>query len=188
MRHVRVDGLVVRQSGAERIRHRHVAGAIGIEQSRATQRRVGAKDQRIAEVVVHAPVDHVDALQPVGGAHVDDVVVRHQVAALHQVDAHLARQIGVLKVRGVEDARREQHDIRLRPALRRQRAQRGQQQLRIVLDRPHAVAREKLRKRPLHHPAVGEHVAHARGHAQVVFKHHEFAVVQPQQVEPTTAM
>ena len=180
--HIRIHRLVVRKPGPERIRHGHVAGTIGVEQAGATQRRVGAKDQRIAEVVVHAPVDHVHPLQSVRGAHVDNVVVRHQVAAFHQVDAHLPRQVGVLKVRGVEDARRQQHDIRLRPPLGSQRAQRRQQHLRIVFDRAHAVAVEELRKRPLHHPAVGEHVAHARWHAQVVFKHHKLARVQPQQV------
>ena len=182
LRHIGVDRLVVGQAGAKGIGHRHVAGAIGIEEPRAAQRRIGAKDQRIAEVVVHAAIDHVHALQPVGRAHVDDVVVRHQVAALDQIDAHLPREIGVLEVGGVEDSRRQQHDIRLRPALRRQRAQRGQQQLRIMLDGPHAVALKELRKGPLHHAAVGEHVAHAGGHAQIVFEHHKLAVVQPQQI------
>ena len=182
LRHVGVDRLVVGQAGAEGVGHRDVAGAIGVEQPGAAQRRIGAEDQRIAEVVVDAAVDDVDALEAVGGAHVDDVVVRDQVAAFDQIDAHLARQVGVLEVGGVEDARREQHDVRLWAALGRERAQRGQQQLRIVLDGPHAVAREKLRKGALHHAAVGEHVADARGHAQIVFEHHELAGVQAQQI------
>ena len=140
------------------------------------------KIERIAEVVVDAAIDHVDALEAVGGAHVDDVVVGDQVAAFDQIDAHLAREIGVLKVGGVEDARREQHDVRLGAAFRRERAQRGQQQLRIVLDGPHAVAVKELRKGALHHAAVGEHVADARGHAQVVLEHDKLAGVEAQQV------
>ena len=182
MRHISVESLVVGQTRTEGVGHRHVAGAISVEQATAAQRRVPAKDQRIAEVVVHPAVDHVHALQTVGGAHVDDVVVGHKVAALDQVDAHLPGQIGVLKVCGVEDSRRQQHDIRLRPALRRQRAQRGQQQLRIVLDGPHPVAVEELREGPLHYPAVGQHVAHPGGHPEVVFEHHKLAGSQPQQV------
>ena len=39
-----------------------------------------------------------------------------------------------------------------------------------------------MRERPLHHAAVGEHVAHARGHAKVIFEHHKLAVVQAQQI------
>ena len=77
---------------------------------------------------------------------------------------------------------REQDDVRFGPAFGRQRAQRGQQQLRVVLDGPHAIAVEELRKGALHDAAVGEHVAHAGGHAQVVFQHHELAVVEAEQV------
>jgi hypothetical protein len=51
-----------------------------------------------------------------------------------------------------------------------------------VLDGPHAIALKELRKGPLHHAAVGEHVTHAGGHAQIVFKHHKLAGVQAQQV------
>ncbi len=129
LRHVGVDGLVVGEAGAEGVGHGDVAGAIGIEEPGAAQRGVGAEDQRIAEVVVDAAIDDVDALEAVGGAHVDDVVVRDQVAAFDEIDAHLAGEVGVLEVGGVEDAGREQHDIRLGPAFRRERAQRGQQQL-----------------------------------------------------------
>jgi hypothetical protein len=37
-------------------------------------------------------------LQPLGGAHVDDVLVDDEVAALDQLDAHLAGEEGVLEV------------------------------------------------------------------------------------------
>ena len=119
-RHVGVDGLVVGEAGAEGIGDRHVAGAISIEQTGAAQRGVGAEDQRIAEVVVDAAIDDVDALEAVSGAHVDDIVVRDEVAAFHEVDAHLAGEISVLEVGGIEDARREQHDIGLGTAFRRE--------------------------------------------------------------------
>ena len=117
-RDVRVERLVVGQPGADRVGERHVAGAIGVQQPGDAQVRVGPERQRIEEVVVHAPVDDVDALQPRRRPHVDDVVVDEQVAAFDERDAHLAREKRVLEVGGVADARR-QHDerrIRRRPA------------------------------------------------------------------------
>ena len=134
-----------------------------------------AEDERIAEVVVNAAVDDVDALEAVGGAHVDDVVVGDEVAAFDEIDAHLAGEIGVLEVGGVEDAGREQDDVGLGAAFGGERAQRGQQQLRVVLDGADAVALEELREGALHDAAVGEHVADAGGNAQVVFEDDELA-------------
>ena len=133
---------------------RHVAGAVGVEQSGHAEDGIGAKGQRIDEVVVHAPVDHVHAAQAAGGAHVDDVVVDHQVAAFHQLDAHLARQIGVFEVRGVVHAGRQQHDVRLAAAFGRERAQRGQQGFRIMIDRPDVGVPEQFRERSVSSPAA----------------------------------
>src|ERR1035437_3321478 len=62
------------------------------------------------------------------------------------------------------------------------RAQRCQQQLRVVLDGPHAVALKELWEGPLHHAAVGEHVANAGGNAQVVFEDDKLAGVEAEQV------
>src|ERR1035438_4018835 len=181
-RHIGVDGLVIGEAGAEGVGYGDIAGSISVEQSAAAKGRIGAEDQRVAEVVVHAAVNHVHALEPVSGAHVDDVVVGYQVAAFHQVDAHLPGEIGVLEVCRVEDAWSEQHDIRLRPPLGSERPQRGQQLLRIMFDGPHAITLEELRKGPLHNPAVGEHVTHAGGNSEVIFEHHKLACVEPEQV------
>ena len=181
-RDVGVDGLVVGEAGAEGVGDGDVAGAIGVEEAGAAERGVAAEDQRIAEVVVDAAVDDVDALEAVGGAHVDDVVVGDEVAAFDKIDAHLAGEIGVLEVGGVEDAGREQNDVRLGAAFGRERTERGQQQLRVVFDGAHAVALEELREGALHDAAVGEHVADAGGNAQVVFEDDEFAGVEAEQV------
>jgi hypothetical protein len=61
------------------------------------------------KVVVDAPVDHVHPLEAAGGAHVHEAVEDHQVAALHQLDAHLLGEEGVLEVGGVVDPRGEHH-------------------------------------------------------------------------------
>ena len=105
-----------------------------------------------------------------------------EVAAFDQIDAHLAGEIGVLEVGGVEDAGREQDDVGLGAAFGSERAERGQQQLRVVLDGAHAVAVEELREGALHDAAVGEHVADAGGHAQVVFEDDELAGVEAEQI------
>ncbi len=181
-RNVGVESLVVGEAGAEGVGDGDVAGAIGVEEPGTAKNGIAAEDERIAEVVVDAAIDHVDALEAVGGAHVDDVVVGDEVAAFDEIDAHLAGEVGVFEVSGVEDAGREQDDVRLGTAFGRKRAQRGEQELRIVLDGTHAVAVEELREGALHDAAVGEHVAHAGRHAQIVFEHDELAGVQAQQV------
>ena len=70
----------------------------------------------------------------------------------------------------------------MRTALRRQVAQGAQQGLRVVIDRPDAVAGEQARERALHHRAIGEHVGHAARHAQVVLEHGELPVGQAHEV------
>ena len=51
------------------------------------------------------------------------------------------------------------------------RAQGFEQQVGVVGDRRHAVLGEQVGEQPHHHLAVFQHVAHAAGHAQVVFEH-----------------
>ena len=74
--HVRVDRLVVGDAGADRVGERHAAGAVGREEPRHAEHRIGAERARVEEVVVDAPVDHVHALRAAGRAHVDRVVLR----------------------------------------------------------------------------------------------------------------
>ena len=103
-RNVGVECLVVGEPRADRIGQRHVAGAVGVEQPGHAEVRVGAERQRIEEVIVDPSIDDVDAPQPCGGPHVDDVVVDEEVAAFDKRHAHLAREERVLEVGGVADA------------------------------------------------------------------------------------
>jgi hypothetical protein len=96
-----------------------VARAIGVEEACDAEDGVAAEGHRIDEVVVDATVDHVNAAQPAGGAHIDDVVVGDEVASFNQFNTHLAREVRMLEVGGVEDAGREQHDVGFRPAFGR---------------------------------------------------------------------
>ena len=58
------------------------------------------------------------ALQALQGFEVELLVAHQQVAALHQGQAQVARQIGVLKIGFVVGAGREQGDVRVRPGRR----------------------------------------------------------------------
>ena len=113
VRNVRVERLVIGQAGSKGVCDRYIAGPIGIKKPRRSKCRVGAENQRIAEVVVHSSIDDIDALESVGGAHVDDVVVSYEIAAFDKIDSHLTSEIGMFEVCGIENTRREKHDIRL---------------------------------------------------------------------------
>ena len=135
LRHERVDRLVVGHPGADGVGERDAAGAVGLEQARHAQHRVGPEGERVEEVVVDAAVDHVHALRPLGGAHEDGAVLDEEVLPLDQLDAHLLGEEGVLEVGAVEVAGREQHDHRVLDVAGRDLAQRLEQQVRVVVDR-----------------------------------------------------
>jgi hypothetical protein len=181
-RQIGVYRFVVGNPGADRVHDADVAGAIRIEQAGHAEMRIGSECQRIQEVVVHPAIDDVHAPQAGRRAHVDDRVVDQQVAPFDQRDAHLAGEERVLEIRRVADPRGQHHDRRIRAVLRRQRAQRRQQGLTVVRDRPHVVSVEQPRKHPFGHRAVRQHVRHPAGYAQVVLQRHEAAVLEPDQV------
>ncbi|MCY1360487.1 hypothetical protein D9M69_471170 [compost metagenome] len=181
--HVRIDRLVVRHASADRIADGHVAGTVDRQQAGRAERGIVPEHQRIEEVVVDAPVDHVDALRPLRGAHEQVVVLDEQVAAFDQLHAHLLRQEGVLEVRRVVHARGQHHHRGIGDRLRRYAAQHVEQQVGIVRHRRDAVAREQVGEQPHHHLAVFQHVRHPGGHAQVVFQHVELALAGTHHVD-----
>ena len=146
LRDVVVDRLVVGDAGADRVDDRDAARAVGAHQARDAEHAVGPELERVHEVVVDPAVDRVDALQAAGGADVADGVADHEVAGLDELDAHLAREEGVLEVGAVVRAGRPDDDGRLLlPAGRRDLLQRGPEQRRVVVDGPHAVVLEQRR-------------------------------------------
>ncbi len=183
LRHERIDRLVVGDAGADRVRKRDAAGAIGGEQPGHAELRIGPERARVEEVVVDAPVDHVDALRSARRLHVDGVVADEQILALDQLDAHLLREEAVLEVRGVVRAGGQDCDRRLVAAIRGNRPQVLEQQVGIVLHRPDRLRREQLGKQPHHHLAVLEHVRHAGRHAKVVLEDEELAAVGAHEID-----
>ena len=157
---------------------------IGADQAGDAERRIRTEGQRIEEIVVDAAIDDVDAARPLGRAHVDDVVLDEEVAALDQFDAELVGQEGMFVIGRIVLARRQQRDRRLAAgARRRDRAQRREQFVGIVLDRRDAMHGEEIGEEPHHHFAVLQHVGDAGGRAGVVLEHIEAVVVGADDVD-----
>ena len=71
----------------------------------------------------------------------------------------------------------------LRALRRRHRFQRGEQFVRIILDRRDAVAREQFREKPHHDLAVLQHVGDAGGRARIVLEHVECVGVDAHDID-----
>ncbi len=182
--HVAVDRLIVRDAGPDRVGEGHRAALVGVHQPRHAEDRIRAEDQRVEEVVVEAAVDHVDLPRPLGGAHVDDVVLGEEVGRLHQLDAELVGQERVLVERGIVAPGGQEHDGRVAGRrARREAAQRGEQGVRVVLHRRDPVLREQVREQAQHHLPVLQHVGDSRGDAGVVLQHEEVVLAGPDDVD-----
>ena len=86
------------QAGAERIDDDDLAVAHGLQQARRAEARGGIEFERIGEVGVDPPQQHLGALQAGNGADEDAVVAHAQVFALDQQEPEIAREIGVLEI------------------------------------------------------------------------------------------
>ena len=170
-RHVVVDRLVVGDAGADRVRDRDVALAAGPHQAGHAEQRVGPELERVDEVLVDAAIDRVDPLQPVGRLQVAGGVADDEIGGLDELDPHLPGEEGVLEVGAVGRPRRPDDDDRAADPAGAARDERVEQQLRVVGDRAHRLAREQLRHQPAHRDPVLEHVGDAGGHPDVVLEH-----------------
>ena len=79
--------------------------AQGIDEARHAKPRMGVEFERIGEIAVDAPPDHIGALQPGNGADMDFAVAHRQIAAFDQKQAEIAGEIGLLEIGFVERAR-----------------------------------------------------------------------------------
>ena len=121
-----------------------------LQQARNAQGGVGAQFQRVAEIVVQPAQHHLHRGQPGEGFQEQLVAAHGEVAAFHQRDAQIARQISVLKIGFVIRARGEQHHAR-RALARGGRAElrQGGQQLPVAAGQMlHAQLAKRLGKQP----------------------------------------
>jgi hypothetical protein len=105
-----------------------------------------------------------------GCSHVDVLIAAYQVSPFDELDAHLPGKERVLEIRGVVDARRQQHDARIVDARGGRRPQRLEKALRIVGDAADPMAGEQLGEDMRHRAPVLDDVRDARRRAQVVLE------------------
>ena len=182
LRHIGVDGLVIRHPGADGIGQHHAAGAVDREQARHADEGVRVEGEGVQEVVVDAAIDDIHPFQPSGGAHQHLTILDHQIRALHQLHPHLLGEEAVLEVGAVEAPRGHHHHAGVvhRAAL----AQGLQQQGRVALHRRDGLVVKQLREEAHHHLAVLQHVGDPGGGAQVVLQHIVLTVVVADDVDP----
>ena len=75
--------------------------------------KIRAQFDGVAETVVHAPQNHVHLLEPFERLEENAAVAHRQIAALHQRETEITRQIGVLEIGFVERPGRQQHHARI---------------------------------------------------------------------------
>ena len=161
-----VDELVVGHACAGR--WRSPPGRPGSpHQTRHPEQRITAEHLGVEEIVVDAAVDHIHGFQTTGAAHPDPIVFADQIAALHQLDAHLLGQVAVLEVGAVEHPGSEHHHGGgIGPGS--QFPQSLKQLGGVVVDRLNGAARKEAGEHALHDTPVLQEVGHFGGTAGVV--------------------
>ena len=94
-----------------RIGHQHIARPYGLQKAWHTQGGVGPQLKRVEVLVVHPFEQTMHRHQPAQGFKKQPLVAHDQVAALHQAQAQVAGQIGVLKIGFVVRPGGQQGDV-----------------------------------------------------------------------------
>ena len=102
------------EARARHVRHHGVAVAHRRNEARHAEARCAVQFERIDEIGIDAPPDHVGALQARDGAHMGEPVMHDEIVALDQQEAEIARQIGLLEIGLAVRTGRQQADARLR--------------------------------------------------------------------------
>ena len=89
-----------------------MAAAHRLQQTGHAQRRVGAQFQGVQPIVVHPLEQAVHRLQTLQGFEVKLLVAHGQVVALHQAQAQVTGQVGVLEIGFVVGPGCEQGNVR----------------------------------------------------------------------------
>ena len=170
------------QTASERVGHREVSGAHRLHQPGDTERRVAAQRERIAERVVHPAQQHVHRLESPQRLEVERAVADREVSPLHEGQAEIAGQIGVLEIRLVVGPGGEQPDAGIVAVARGERAQRVAQALEEAREPLHPALAEGLGQRARDHQPVLECVSGARGCLGPVGEHPPLSVRRAREV------
>ena len=110
-RHEAQQRIRFKKARAWGVGHQHVAAAHGLQQAWHTQCGVGTQLQRVEPVVVDPLEQAVHGLQTLQGLQVELFIAHRQVIALHQTQAQIAGQVGVLKIGFVVGTRGQQCNV-----------------------------------------------------------------------------
>ena len=165
------------EARARHIGHRHGAPADRLQHAGHAQLRGGVQLKGVAPVRVHAPPDHIGALEARDGAHMQLALAHHEVFALDQQQAEIAGHIGLFEIGLAPGAGRQQADARLAPRggggeAGAKIAEEGREALHVHL----AI---EPRQRAGQHEPVFQRIASARGGLRAVAQH------PPAPVRPT---
>ena len=141
-RHIWVKGFVVGHTSTHCVRQRHPTSAVGVHQAGHAEHGVRSERERINEVVIDTPINDIDFLRPLRGAHENGVVLNKQVDALNQLYPHLLCEERMFKVSRVEVSRRHQDDSRVVDTNGCGVAQGLEKHVWIVIDRANLLRRE----------------------------------------------
>ena len=159
-----------------------MAAAHRLQQAGHAQRGVGTHFQRVEPVVVHAFEQAVHGLQALQRFEVELLVTHGQVVALHQAQAQITGQIGVLKIGFVVRAGREQRDVGTSAcrAAGLDAVDQGAVGLGQTLDRK---GLEGLRELARHNLPVFQQIAQTRGRLRALRQQPPAAVRAARQIE-----
>src|SRR5208337_3033940 len=147
----------------------------GPHQAFDAEHAFGLEGFRIEEIVVDAAVYDVDRLWPRHGFHKDLVVFHEQVPSFDERNADLTSEENVFEIGRVEHAWREQHDLRIGDARRRNLQELVTELCAVFGNALDFEAMHKIGKSPLHQMPTLDDIRYAGRRPPVVFQHKEIA-------------
>ncbi len=174
--HEGIEALVVRHTVARRVRECDVALRVGAQKPSHAEEALGPEGVGVERIVVHPAVDDRDRARPPRGLRKDPVVLDEEVATLHELAPHVAREKAVLEVGRVVRAGCQEDGEPLVVGGGCAGGQRLAELGGIHLDGLDVGLGEDAGEDLLHHHAVLEHVGDTGRRAQIILEHPELAV------------
>ena len=147
-----------------------------MHEARHADFRRAVEGKRIEKTLRDTRENRMDALESGNGLEINVIVEHEHVAALHQWDAHAAREKPVLRVKLVRRAGREENDQRLGTADVGRAAKRFEQCHRGVRDRGDGLVPKQFGRDPREQAAVLHHAGKPVDAAEMLAADLQFAV------------
>ena len=106
-----VERRALDKSAAQRVSQRDGAGAHRPEEAGHTEQRIIAQLKGIAIVVIHPAQDHIDLTKSFQSLDEDPALSDDKILPLHKRAAQLPGEVGLLEIRFIERAGRQENSI-----------------------------------------------------------------------------